>query len=285
MLASILAGPSDHPSTPVVKINAKSIASPDTAACLAAFRQAPVDRPTSTKHLRRMADDRPHDTEAVLIWINVGGFAARCIHTPKAPEIDSRRIPFSSREPNASTAQLYIRLYFSRDIRALCFAIIGMATRPDYNHEIARLQIGKSSLCASPPRTPARARSESRTAGKKQRIVSDPLDCLKWFACEFSGNTGRLRIDFRRETNETPRIFMRYSEGRRCVVRGRISFRKPSAARMGLDESTMTMSSPFVMRTCDSTRSAPAYRIDHRDLRPYATDPAAWPDAHAHWKL
>ena len=248
----------------------------------------------STRELRRSADHMAHDARRALIWINADSIAIRAdatrIGTPETSGIRSRRRSSVARAARTECTTVYTAL-FSRDIRALCFAIIGMSTRADYNHEITRLQIEKNIVlfCVRAYAIAALDSNRGRCRHKKQ-IVFDQPHCSHPFARKFAENIASLRVFSPAGARRSHRNIGDLPVERAYPFERRRSAYGAASSPPGLDESTVPESCLFLMTTCDPTASPPAHcnclpdhdRCSDRRSKerhfPYAS---AWPKRHA----
>lgn len=230
--------------------------------------------------------------------------------------------PFPSREPHASSAHLYIRSYISRDIRALCFAIIGMSTRADYNHEIARLQIETIVLLRDSADAEAGTNSKRSRCMRKEQIVCDQAHCSRRIIPGFTGNSRQSHafssVDTKRSHHgigDFPIESACTSNRRQCARELRLHFgigrKYDSCAMSFLHEDMQSGDTDACLRKSMPHRELRfgtvifhthphgqgrmrrnrlqrviRHRSDRSSRRaPYATEPAACPEAQAHWKL
>lgn len=230
--------------------------------------------------------------------------------------------PFLSREPHASSAHLYIRSYVSRDIRALCFAIIGMSTRADYNHEIARLQIETIVLLRDSADAEADMNSKRSRCMRKEQIIFDKAHCSRRIIPEFTENSRQSHafssVDTKRSHHgigDFPIESACTLNRRQCARERRLHFgigRKYDSCAMsflhedmqsGDTDACLRMSMPHrelrfgtvIFHTHPHGQGRMRRNLLQRVIRqrsdrssrraPYATEPAACPEAQAHWKL
>lgn len=204
---------------------------------------------------------------------------------PRQRQESAPGAPLLSREPHAPSAHLYIRLYFSRDIRALCFAIIGMSTRADYNHEITRLQIENNIDLFRVHAYAIAVKDSSRRRCRKKQIVFHQSHCLHLFARRFAENRDPLRVIFTVDAKRTHQkigdfpVERAYRLERNRSARGLRPAswlgRKYSSGAMSFLHDDMRSDGTGALAPQPSPRSRSSFNERHF---PYAS---AWPKRHS----
>lgn len=208
------------------------------------------------------------------------------------------------------------------EISALCFAIIGMSTRADYNHEIARLQIETIVLLRDSADAEAGTNSKRSRCMRKEQIVCDQAHCSRRIIPEFTENSRQSHAFSSVDTKRSHHGIDDFPIDNTCTLNRRQCARE-LWLHFGIGRKYDSRAMSFLHEDMQSGDTDACLRksMPHRELRfgtvifhthphgqgrmrrnllqrvirhrsdrssrraPYATEPAACPEAQAHWKL